>query len=170
MGRGSVWSVWSVCSITHTHSHTHTRASSAHPSRTRTLPHLLLLYLSLPYPIPSQPIKNNMSTQQEGGAAGCESAPEGKECDGQAPGGAAAEGKVGWEGSGDPGELIATARYDTLEGMMKEDAFDTKTTPCGPRRRCALDFALGEKGDPYDKRPWSWSLVCPAWTSTRRTK
>jgi hypothetical protein len=35
---------------------------------------------------------------------------------------------------------------------MKEDAFDINETPCDPDCRCATDFALGEKGDPYDEK------------------
>ena len=85
-----------------------------------------------------------MSSQDSGSAAGRETAPEGKDSDGPGPGDAVVEGKEGWEGGGgDPGEWTATeARYDTLEGEMKKDAFDIKTTRCGPKGRTALRFAF----------------------------
>jgi hypothetical protein len=104
-----------------------------------------------------------MSTQDSGSAAGRETAPEGKDPDGPGPGGAAAEGKDGWEGGrGDEGGWTATeARYDTLEGMMKEDAFDINTTPCGPDGWCALSFALGESGEPHDEKAVKLVLDAP---------
>ena len=104
-----------------------------------------------------------MSTQDSGGAAGRETAPEGKDPDGPGPGGAAAEGKDAGEGcGGDAGEWTATeARYDELGGMMKEDAFDINETPCGPYDRCAFDFACGEKGDPYDEKAMKLVLGVP---------
>jgi hypothetical protein len=96
-----------------------------------------------------------MNTHDSGGAAGRETAPEGKDPDRPGPGGATADGKdagVGG-GGGDPGEQRATeARYDTLEGMMKKDTLDINWTLCGPQRLCALDFALGEEGEPYDEK------------------
>ena len=104
-----------------------------------------------------------MSTQDSGSAAGRETAPEGKDPDGPGPGGAAAEGKDGWEGGGgDAEEWTATeARYDELEGMMKEDAFDINMTPCGPWGWTALAFALGVEGDPYDEKAVKLILGVP---------
>ena len=104
-----------------------------------------------------------MNTQDSGSAAGRETAPEGKDPDGPGPGGVAAEGKDGWEGGGgDEGGWTATeARYDTLEGMMKEDAFDINTTRCGPNGRTALAFALGEKTEPHDEKAVKLVLGAP---------
>ena len=95
-----------------------------------------------------------MNTQDSRSAAGRETAPEGKDPDGPRPGGAAPEGKdAGEGGGGDPGEQRATeARYDTLGGMMKEDAFDINTTRCGPYGVFALPFALGWTGQPHDEK------------------
>ena len=107
-----------------------------------------------------------MNTQDSGGggAAGRETAPEGKDPDGPGPGGATAEGKDAGEGGGggDPGEQRATeARHDVLEGTMKKDAFDINWTPCGPRHPSALAFALGAKGDPHDEKAVSLVLGVP---------
>ena len=71
----------------------------------------------------------------EGAAGGGapEAAPEGKDARG-----------------GDGGDVVEqptpVARHDTLRAMMEEDAFDINTTPCGPHRLCALEFALGGGG------------------------
>jgi hypothetical protein len=66
-----------------------------------------------------------MNTHDSGSAAGRETAPEGKDPNGPGPGGAAAEGNDGGEGGGgdDGGWMATEARYDTLEGEMKKDAF-----------------------------------------------
>ena len=95
-----------------------------------------------------------MDSQDSGGVAGREAAAEGKDPGGAAPVDVAAEGNDAGEcGGGDPGELAVTeAGYDALGGMMKEDAFDINTTECGPDSRCALGYALGEEGDPYDEK------------------
>jgi len=91
-------------------------------------------------------------------------APEGKDPDVPGPGGATTEGKdsgVG-HGGGDPGEQRATeARHDALGATMKKDGFDITTTPCGPQRRCALEFALGDHGDPYDEKAVKLVLGAP---------
>jgi hypothetical protein len=79
-------------------------------------------------------------------------------------GAAAPEGKDAGEGGGggDAGERTATeARYDTLGAKMKEDGFDIMTTPCGPKGRRALWFALGEKGEPYDEKAVKLALGVP---------
>jgi hypothetical protein len=113
-----------------------------------------------------------MNTQDSGGAAGRENAPEGKYPDGPGPGGAAAEGKDGWEGGGgDEGGWAATeARYDTLGGMMKEDAFDINETECmlserynlvGPEVLIALHFALGGENEPHDEKAVKLVLGAP---------
>ena len=92
-------------------------------------------------------------------------APEGKDPDGPGPGGAALERNDAGEEmgrSGDAGERTATeARYDVLEGKMKEDGFDIMRTPCGPLCRHALDFALGEDGDPHDEKAVKLALGVP---------
>jgi hypothetical protein len=65
---------------------------------------------------------------------------------------AAAEGKDA--GGGDGGEVAEptpVARHDTLRAMMKDDAFDINTTPCGPHGWCALNFALGFGDEPIDE-------------------
>ena len=78
-------------------------------------------------------------------------------------GAAAPERKdAGGGGGGDAGERTATeARYDTLGARMKEDGFDIHTTPCGPKRRSALRFALGEEGDPHDEKAVMLALGVP---------
>ena len=91
-------------------------------------------------------------------------APEGKDPDGPGPGGAAPEGKdAGEEMEGDDaGERTATeARYDMLGAAMKEDGFDSMRTPCGPVGLCALDFAIGGKGEPYDEKAVKLALGLP---------
>ena len=104
-----------------------------------------------------------MNTQDSGGAAGRETAPEGKGPNGPGPVGAAAEGKDGWEGGGgDAGEWTATeARYDELEGMLQEDAFDINTTECGPEGWIALAFALGGNDEPHDEKAVKLVLGAP---------
>ena len=97
-----------------------------------------------------------------GGAAGrgdATAAPEGKEGKEEGDSGAVGRGPAvkGKEGSGgDVGEQTDTqARYDMLGSLMQQEGFDIHTTPlvtpCGRNRRCALDFALGEEGDPHDE-------------------
>jgi hypothetical protein len=41
------------------------------------------------------------------------------------------------------------------------NAFDINEMPCGPDRRCPTDFALGEKGDPYDEKAVKLVLGVP---------
>ena len=81
---------------------------------------------------------------------------------GGAPNGAP-EGKD--TGGGDGGEVVEqptpVARHDTLRAMMEDDAFDINTTRCGPRRRIALDFALGEEDDPIDEDAMKLVLGAP---------
>ena len=64
------------------------------------------------------------------------------------------EGKDAGEGDdegGDAGERTATrGRCDALEAKMKEEGFDARATPCDPFGRRALEFALGDLGDPHD--------------------
>jgi len=78
-------------------------------------------------------------------------------------GAAAPEGKdAGEGGGGDAGERTATeARYDMLGATMKEDGFDIHMTPCGPKRRSALRFALGEPGEPHDEKALKLALGVP---------
>ena len=76
-----------------------------------------------------------MSSRQEGGATGRESAPEGKDRDGPGTCGAAPEGKDAGEGnsSDDAAEEKDThTRDDVLKAMMEEEGFDINATPCGP--------------------------------------
>ena len=86
-------------------------------------------------------------------------------------GAAAAEGKdARGGGGGDAGERTATeARHDMLGATMKEDGFDITTTPCGPNRRYALWFALGEPGEPHDEKAVKLALGVPgvdvSWTN-----
>jgi ankyrin repeat protein len=104
-----------------------------------------------------------MNTEDSGSAAGREAAPEGKDPNGPGPDGAAAEGKDGWEGGeGDKGGWTATeARYDEMEGMMQEDAFDINTTECGPNGWPALAFALGVENEPHDEKAVKLVLSAP---------
>jgi hypothetical protein len=78
-------------------------------------------------------------------------------------GAAAAEEKdAGGEGGGDAGERTATeARHDMLGAKMKDDGFDIMRTPCGPKGRSALGFALGEPGEPYDEKAVKLALGVP---------
>ena len=68
-------------------------------------------------------------------------APEGKDPDGPGPGGAALERNDAGEEmgrSGDAGERTATeARYDMLEGKMKEDGFCMYYVLCEDALRAA---------------------------------
>jgi hypothetical protein len=79
-------------------------------------------------------------------------------------GAAALEGKDAGEGGGggDAGERTATeARCDMLGAKMKEDGFDIRTTRCGPNGPCALGFALGGEGEPYDEKAVKLALGMP---------
>jgi ankyrin repeat protein len=44
---------------------------------------------------------------------------------------------------------------------MKEDGFDITTTRCGPKGLCALWFALGGPGEPYDEKAVKLALGLP---------
>ena len=85
-----------------------------------------------------------------------EHAPEGKDPDGPSGGG-------GGEG-GDVAETTATTtkeRCDALQAMMKDETFDINETPCGPKRWCPLEFALGGEDDPIDDEAVKLVLAVP---------
>ena len=76
---------------------------------------------------------------------------------------AAPEGKD--TGGGDGGDVAEqptfVARHATLRAMMEKDAFGINTTRCGPRRMCALGFALGAEDDPIDEDALKLVLDAP---------
>ena len=84
-------------------------------------------------------------TMQPAGAAGGGgrvNAPEGKDA-----GAGAGEGNS----SDDAAEEKDThARDDELKARMEEEGFGINATPCGPRGRPALLFALGMEGEDHD--------------------
>jgi hypothetical protein len=81
---------------------------------------------------------------------------------GGAPDGAAPEGKDAGGGDGEVAEQpTPVARLVSLRAMMKDDAFDINTTPCGPRGLCALEFALGDWDEPIDEDAMKLVLAAP---------
>ena len=94
------------------------------------------------------------AAKAEGGAAGGggagTAAVEGKDAGGAASGGGLAvpaeEIDAGGDGGGAVEQPTPVARHITILAKMEEDAFDINTTPCGPHRLCALEFALGGGG------------------------